>query len=72
MKLTHSQNQIASKLYQNHGTPLDKLPYTTMFERMLTVFAKETGLTLSLRDFYVILINLRKAGKLGKTRKTRE
>lgn len=66
MKLTHDQIKIAAKLYLKYSVPLDQLPYTTTFEKMLTDFAKESGLTITLMDFYTGLMNLRKAGKLGK------
>lgn len=66
MKFTHEQTKIVAKLYLKYSISLDQLPYTETFERMLTDFAKETGLTVTLRDFYTGLMNLRKAGKLGR------
>lgn len=57
---------VAKRLYQETGVPLDRLPYTDVFEKMLGAFTRETKLILTLREFYTELLKLRKFGQLGK------
>jgi len=71
MKFTHAQTKVVARLYLEYGVPVDQLPYTETIEQMLTDFAKQTGLTLTLREFYLGMINLRKAGSLGRLQKKR-
>ena len=60
--------EIACNMYLNADVPLDKLPYTQQFERMLTTFARKADMTLTLGEFYRAYLKLRNAGKLPKLR----
>ena len=66
MILPASKVSIVKRLYRKYGVPLDKLPYTTEFERMIGEFAGETKMAFTLREFYTELLRLRKSGQLGK------
>lgn len=77
MKFTHDQMKVVARLYHKYQVPLDQLPYTETIEQMFAEFCQNstrnpiTGETITLRDFWMGLLNLRKAGELGKLQKTR-
>lgn len=65
MKLNEVQTAVLSRLYNEVSLTVDKLPYTAVFDRMVSSFnAACSGVNATHYDLYNILIRLRKARKL--------
>jgi len=74
ISLTSQQENILKELYQEADTPLDKLPYSSTFDKMYARFLCESQQAILQRDFWILLLKLRKSSNLpriGKSRKSK-
>ncbi len=61
---------LLAELYTRTNKTLDDLPYTEEFERLHASFLNRTGLNLDRHDVWRAVVNVRKAGKLSRKRRT--
>lgn len=54
--------EFLASLYAEQRWPLDKLPYTDEFDDMLEKFCDHSEQVISARDFWRLLVRLRKDG----------
>lgn len=62
---------LLAKLYSDLGVPLDKLPYTTEFDRLQAEFCAQGKIAITARQLWRELISLRKTGLLPRLRTVR-
>ena len=65
-KLTPKQSEVVKRLYQEFNEPVDQLPYTRLFEKMVSTFTARTQRVITLRQFWMAILYMRKQGTLGK------
>ncbi|MHA2279673.1 MAG: hypothetical protein ACXAC5_02100 [Promethearchaeota archaeon] len=63
---TPAEVRILRELYQQHHTPLDRLPYTHSFDRLISEFSIQSKRVVASRDVWMMLLYLRKQGTLGR------
>lgn len=65
-KISTQQLAALIKLYYEQDLPLDKLPYTQQFDKIVTDFQKEFDDKHDHHFLYMTLIRLRKNGRLAR------
>ena len=71
MKIPIEHHLLLSKLYQEAGVPLDRLPYTPQFEQLHAQFCAQSRMSAALQEVWEQLWKLRKSNHLAKIRKAK-
>lgn len=64
------QLEIAARLAAASRLPLDRLPYSDDFEEIYARFVKETGRSCSRHECWWSLVDARKRGLVGSSRRS--
>ncbi len=61
-----SPDEVLAEVYAEHGVSIDRLPYTAAFDTMFTEVTRKVGARMTKAEFWRLITNARKAGKLPK------
>ena len=70
IRLCDEHKELLNELYLRTKKTLDDLPYTEEFERLHASFLNRTGLNLDRHDVWLAIVNIRKAGRLGRKKRS--